>query len=125
MKRSPRRAAAWPAMAVLCGLALTLSSLSSVVPARADWQLIGMVEPSPLPSSWGFDTTTKYAVVGDTVTWLNFGGAPHTATAYDGSFDSPLLQSGESWSFTAATPGTFFYYCKTHPDMRGTLVVSE
>lgn len=53
--------------------------------------------------------------VGDSVTWTNSGDEPHTATADNGSFDTPVLNSGQSASVTLAQPGTFSYFCKLHP----------
>jgi plastocyanin len=61
--------------------------------------------------------------VGDTVTWANDGPTPHTATADDGSFDTGLLNAGESGSHTFEQAGTFRYFCQPHPNMRGTVTV--
>jgi LPXTG-motif cell wall-anchored protein len=62
--------------------------------------------------------------VGDTVTWTNEGPTPHTATADDGSsFDTGLLEAGESRSHTFEQAGTFQYFCQPHPNMRGTVTV--
>ncbi len=64
-------------------------------------------------------------VVGTTVTWTNFDGATHTATADDGTFDSGDIPAGEEFSFTFEEPGTFSYFCEIHPDMTGTVTVTE
>lgn len=61
--------------------------------------------------------------VGDTVTWTNKGPAAHTATAKDGSFDTGLLQKGESGSATFDKAGTFAYICTPHPFMKGMVKV--
>lgn len=63
--------------------------------------------------------------VGTIVTWVNHDDVPHTATSSDGpaSFDSRALDTDERFSFTFTTPGTYQYYCKAHPHMRGTVVV--
>jgi plastocyanin len=59
---------------------------------------------------------------GDTVVWLNVGALPHTATAAE--FDSGIVGTGESFSFTFTTPGTFDYDCVIHPgEMPGRIVV--
>lgn len=63
---------------------------------------------------------------GRSVTWINCeaeGADPHTSTADDGAWDSPLLPSGASFSrqFTAA--GSFDYHCLPHPFMRGEVIV--
>jgi len=61
--------------------------------------------------------------VGDTVTWTNKGPAAHTATAKNGSFDTGLLQKGESGSATFDKAGTFAYICTPHPFMKGMVKV--
>jgi plastocyanin len=62
---------------------------------------------------------------GTTVTWTNSGAAPHTVTADDGAFDSDRLAPGASFSQTFETAGTFTYHCEIHPQMTGTVVVTE
>lgn len=62
--------------------------------------------------------------VGDTVTWTNRDSAVHTATADKGSFDSGNLSRGESYSKTFTSAGTYSYFCKPHPYMRGRVVVA-
>ena len=61
--------------------------------------------------------------VGDTVTWTNHGPSAHTATANNGSFNTGVLQKGQSASHTFTTAGTFAYICSIHPFMHGTVVV--
>jgi LPXTG-motif cell wall-anchored protein len=60
---------------------------------------------------------------GDTVTWVNDGPTPHSATASDGSFDTGVFPAGQSRSHTFNSAGTFAYICTPHPNMRGTVVV--
>ena len=59
----------------------------------------------------------------NTVTFDNKDQAPHTVTADDGSFNSGNLNSGDSWTYTFNTPGTFHYHCAYHTWMTGTVVV--
>jgi plastocyanin len=61
--------------------------------------------------------------VGTTVTWTNSDTVPHTATATDRSFDSSILDPGQSFSYTFEEAGTFDYTCLVHPQMEGTIVV--
>ena len=60
---------------------------------------------------------------GDTVTWVNNGPTPHSATATGGSFNTGILKAGQSASHTFAQAGTYSYYCQPHPFMKGTIVV--
>ena len=59
--------------------------------------------------------------VGTTITWVNDDKAPHTATADSNVFDSGILQTGQSFSFTVKTAGEIKYYCALHggPDSQG------
>lgn len=61
--------------------------------------------------------------VGATVTWTNYDDAPHTATDVDGSWDTGMLNKGESASVTFDQPGDFTYYCVVHPDMKARIRV--
>jgi hypothetical protein len=66
---------------------------------------------------------------GETVAWSNDGDNVHTVTSDEGVFDSGTLESGASFSFTFAEPGTYPYYCQVHGaaggvGMAGTIVVT-
>lgn len=63
--------------------------------------------------------------VGDTVTWVNQDAMPggHSVVAADGSFESPGLDVGESFTHTFTKPGTFRYSIQEHPSATGTVVV--
>jgi len=65
--------------------------------------------------------------VGDTVTWVNEDNVPHTVTTTGGptSFDSGTMNKGETYSHTFTSAGTWSYYCAVHPDMKGTVVVTD
>ncbi len=65
--------------------------------------------------------------IGTTVTFINKGANWHTVSATDGSFTSPLIQPGDSFSVTVTTPGTIKYICRQHArhGMIGTLIVTE
>ncbi len=63
--------------------------------------------------------------VGTTVTWTNEDDTPHNivSTAEPRAFRSGVLDTGESFAFRFATPGTHGYYCSLHPTMQGSIVV--
>src|ERR687893_2230146 len=64
--------------------------------------------------------------VGETVTWINDDSGRHTVTSKDdGIFDSGVLGKGQSFSYTFDTAGEYPYYCEPHPNMVGTVVVTE
>lgn len=74
-------------------------------------------------SGMRFGGGTVTIKAGGTVTWVNREAVPHTVTANDGSFGSENLGANASYSRTFEEPGTYNYYCKIHPTMRGTVVV--
>ena len=62
---------------------------------------------------------------GTTVTFVNRDSAPHTATADNGLFDTPVLEPGDSFNIWLGGLGTVTYYCKLHPSMQGSIIVGE
>ncbi len=73
---------------------------------------------------------------GETITWYNDDSAAHTVTSgysdffYDDAgiddvFDSGLMMSGESFSYTldVSAPTTYEYFCLVHPWMDGSIKV--
>lgn len=74
--------------------------------------------------NFAFAPATLTVRAGGTVTWTNRDEEPHTVAASDGSFHSPGMGTGATFSRTFATPGTFEYVCSIHPMMRGTVVVT-
>ncbi|MBV9310358.1 MAG: cupredoxin family copper-binding protein [Solirubrobacterales bacterium] len=84
----------------------------------------GAGDPPVTISDFQFGPATITIHVGDTVTWSNSGPSPHTATANGGGFDTGTLNRGQSASHTFQQAGTFAYFCKIHPFMHGTVVVT-
>ena len=72
--------------------------------------------------------------VGNTVTWTNDDAQPHTVTSGsngqpDNKFNSspnfsPLVNPGQTFSFTFTQAGNYPYFCMLHPNMVGTVSVS-
>ena len=62
---------------------------------------------------------------GETVTWINDDSGRHTVTSKDGVFDSELMGKGQSFSYTFGKAGEYPYFCEPHPNMVGTVVVTE
>jgi plastocyanin len=60
---------------------------------------------------------------GATVTWINEDDAPHTVASSDKLFKSKALDTGDKFSFTFTTPGTYAYFCSVHPHMTGAIAV--
>lgn len=64
---------------------------------------------------------------GTTVSWTNKDSTAHTVTENDSQTgpDSGNLANGKSYSFTYNAVGTFKYHCSIHPNMVGTVTVTE
>lgn len=62
--------------------------------------------------------------VNNTLTWTNMqSGIQHTVTADDGSWTSATLSTGQSFTHTFLSAGTFTYHCSLHTYMKGTVRV--
>ncbi len=63
---------------------------------------------------------------GTEVRWTNSDVAPHTATAAgtEAAFDSGTLDTGQTFTFRFDRPGAYEYFCRLHPNMRGTITVT-
>ncbi len=60
---------------------------------------------------------------GERVTWINCDEDPHTSTADEGEWASPLLAPGDAFTQTFDAPGELPYHCEPHPFMRGQVIV--
>jgi plastocyanin len=76
-------------------------------------------------ANFGFGPGTVMVKPGTTVTWTQQDEDQHTVTADDGSFGSSPLTTGQTFTHTFTTPGTYHYHCAIHPFMHGTVVVSN
>ena len=71
-----------------------------------------------------FEPKSVTITVGTNVTWVNRDAAPHTVTSSDMRFaSSGALDSGDRYSYTFITAGTYEYYCTLHPFMTGRIIV--
>lgn len=65
---------------------------------------------------------------GTTVRWVNNDKVEHAIATVDGSgspdtFDSAKIAVGAAYTLQLNKPGTYKYYCKLHPDMKGEIIV--
>ena len=74
-------------------------------------------------AAMAYAPVVQHARRGARVTWVNQDLVAHTVSAGDGSFRSPAIAPGASWSLVPAKAGTFAYACDFHPTMSATLVV--
>lgn len=111
----PRRAGRWglPA-AVLVGLLALAAG-----PAGAAQHHVAIED-------YAYKAANLSVEQGDTVTWTNHDSVAHDVVVTSGpeSFRSPLLSTGESWSHTFSTAGSYSYICSLHPDMRASVTAT-
>lgn len=75
-----------------------------------------------------FDPTVMKINAGTTVTWTNNGMVGHDVKSDNSSpmqgLSSPLLDRGETYSYTFDEPGLYLYLCSPHPaQMRAVIEV--
>ena len=106
-------------------------------PGAGGGKTVQVVMPSGVSfkRSLNFQPATMTLIVGlnNTITWTNQDGADHTVTFTSGpsgvslpSISDPDVGSGQSFTITLSTAGTYQYHCSFHPAwMRGTITVKS
>ena len=71
-------------------------------------------------------TPQRFTVkAGTSVTWINEDDVPHTIASSSKLFKSKALDTGDKFSFTFTTPGTYEYFCSLHPHMTGAVAAER
>jgi plastocyanin len=104
------------------------------VPA-ASYSVPPPAEPSAIEAAQLRSTQTSNLDISDTafgqlvvnrgtkVTWTNQGKGSHTITSSQGLWDSGPIPSGYVYDCTFTQPGTFPFYDKSNPNLRGEIIV--
>jgi plastocyanin len=72
-----------------------------------------------------FNPGTITVTVNTTITWTNKDGIDHTVTSNTADlFDSGIIKSNGTYSYTFTSTGTYSYHCTIHPTMTGTVQVN-
>lgn len=118
--------AAKPSAAMSAGTAPAPVAAAVATPAPTTGRASGSVavvtpaEPAAVTidvTQMRFKPETVRIKAGESVTWtFDDGDVPHTATAFDRSFDSGVLRSG-SFTLRFDTPGAYCYQCVLHPGL--------
>jgi plastocyanin len=75
---------------------------------------------------FAFDPQEVEGKVGQKVTWVNEDDAPHNAVAQNGGdLKTETFGKDGSDSYTLDEAGTIEYICTVHPQMTGTITVTE
>ena len=87
------------------------------------------VEGASVATIENFSYAPTEVGVGETLTWTNVDGVPHTVTAgLDGEavdFDSGLIGPGQSFAVRFDQPGLYPFACALHPSMTGAVFVGQ
>ena len=73
--------------------------------------------------SAGFSPASVTIATADAVKWTNRDTKNHQVVANNGSFASPVIGPGKSYTHTFRTAGTFRYHDALHPALTGKIVV--
>lgn len=75
-------------------------------------------------ANFDFSPAITTVPAGTQVTWINDDDDAHDVIGDGGAFRSTPLDTGDSYAFTFAKPGTYGYHCGLHPHMVGKIVVT-
>ena len=102
-------------LAVTAVLALAVAGASQ--PASTVTKGVAIRAAGFFPASVTISTT-------DAVRWTNRDTKNHQVVANNGSFASPVIRPGRSWTHVFNTAGTFRYHDALHPALTGRVVVA-
>ncbi|MGZ4586034.1 MAG: cupredoxin domain-containing protein [Mycobacterium sp.] len=105
--------------AATAGTSMPMASMSVTAPAAP----VGGNQVNI--DGFAFAPATLTVAAGTTVTWTNRDEEPHTVAASDGSFHSPGMGTGATYTHTFTDAGTYDYVCSIRPMMHGTVVVTR
>ncbi len=121
----------------LAGTGVTIAAMKGAFGASGTVQRPISQEPMALGATHVFIQHEAYSpsriqvILGTTVTWTNQDTIPHgvilspVVISTTDTWESGLLSTGQSFSFTFTSHGTFPYYCSEHPyEMSGTVIVT-
>ncbi len=97
---------------------------NSMPAQQATSQVVDGNSASVSIKGFAFNPSELTVKKGTTVTWTNMDSAPHTVTSDSGNeLSSQVLNTGNSYSHTFDTVGTFEYHCSIHTSMKAKVIV--
>jgi plastocyanin len=97
--------------------------LATVVAALASAAMAGAATIGVQIKSTGFSPSSISINHGDAVSWKNVDKTDHQVVADDGSFASPILHAGQSYTVTLNRAGTFRYHDSFNAKLSGKVSV--
>lgn len=112
----------WLAATTLVGL-LALGAVACTSGSANGPDLAGATGTTVTVEDMGYAPKELTVPAGTTVTWAwNDGAIGHDVVSEDFSSD---VQSDGTFTHTFEEPGIYEYYCSLHPNMTGTIEVTE
>jgi len=111
---------------------LAIIFVANSINASAETQITITVyasSPNCVDNETCYSPSELTTLAGSNVTWLNDSGVIHTVTSGnpqegpDGTFDSGIIMSDDTFSHTFTEAGNYQYFCTIHPWMTGTVIV--
>ena len=102
-------------LAAVAGLALAVTGASQ--PASTVTKAVSITATAFTPTSRTIATT-------DSIKWTNKDTKSHQVVANNGSFVSPTIAPGKTYTHTFNTAGTFNYHDALHPSLTGKIIVT-
>ena len=102
-------------LAAVAGLALAVTGASQ--PASLVTKTVSITATAFKPASRTIATT-------DAIKWTNTDTKNHQVVANNGSFASPTIAPGKTYTHTFNTAGTFNYHDALHPSLTGKIIVT-
>jgi len=102
-------------LAVTAVLALAITGASQ--PAATVTRVVNI-------TATAFQPATRTISTGDAIRWVNKDTKNHQVVANNGSFVSPTIRPGRSYTRVFNTPGTYRYHDALHPALTGRIIVT-
>ena len=107
----------------------TTAAISNPSQMSESTTTVSIIPGAAVPTNEKFyEPNSVETTVGSMLTWVNEDTVPHTVTSGsventkpkpDGSFDSGIINPGNSFPFVIDKTGEYLYYCMIHPWMTG------
>ncbi len=102
-------------LAAVAGLALAVTGAS---------QPASLVTKTVSITATAFSPTSRTIATTDSIKWTNKDTKNHQVVANNGSFASPTIAPGKTYTHTFNTAGTFNYHDALHPSLTGKIIVT-
>ena len=102
-------------LAAVAGLALAVTGAS---------QPASLVTKTVSITATAFSPTSRTIATTDAIKWTNKDTKNHQVVANNGSFASPTIAPGKTYTHTFNTAGTFNYHDALHPSLTGKIIVT-